>query len=126
MSAEPLPQIDSEEVIARNYVDGVSGRCGGGVSFVFIDYRGKTYPGVAKLLEISGRPDLSIVRVDRINPPAPIYLVDVVLRKRPGVVKLKVDDSIEHVRRLYAKLKDHKLERLSIEEDRLAQFADAI
>lgn len=125
MSAEPLPQMDSEEAIARDYVDSLVSRFNDG-SFIFVDYKGKTYPGIAKLLNLRGRPDLSIVRVDKINPPAPAYIVDIVLRKRPGVVKLKVDDSMEYVRRLYAKLKDNKLERLSVEEDRLAQSADAI
>ncbi|MEK6836475.1 MAG: hypothetical protein AABX94_02300 [Nanoarchaeota archaeon] len=125
VSAVPSKRFESEEEIARNYVDGVSVRCGGG-SFVFLNYRGKNYPGVAKLLEIRNRPDLSIVRVDRFYPSAPIHLVEIVLRKRSGVVKLRVDGVMGQDRRFYAKLKDDKLEKLTDEENSLAWLVDAI
>ncbi|MBS3083208.1 hypothetical protein J4423_00215 [Candidatus Pacearchaeota archaeon] len=124
MSAVPSKQFESEEDIARNYVDGVPSRCGG--SFVFLDYNGRIYPGVAKLLEIKDRPDLSIVRLDKIYPPASDYIVELVLRKRPGVVKLGVDGAIGQERRFYAKLKYNKLEKLTREENDIAWSTDAI
>jgi len=122
VSAEPLPQIDSEEIIARNYVDSLVSRFKEG-SFIFVDYGDRTYPGIAKLINVGG---LSFARVDIINPPTSEGLVGVVLRKRPGVVRLKMDSSIKFARRIYAKLDENRLEQLSYENLRLAQSADTI
>ncbi len=113
MSSELSSKQDSE-VIAGSYVDGVSFRCGGGF-FVFLEYKGSVYPGNAKLLEFKDEKDISVVKVDIFYPKAPKDLVALVVEKRPQVLKLHVDSSIElEGRRLfYAHLQDSRLIKLT-------------
>lgn len=126
VSALPSPKYDSEEEIARAYVDPISSRFKGS-SFVFLDYRDATYPAVAKFIEIKGKDKIHIVRLDRLyGPPAVESLVKLVLKKRPGVVRLQADSNIEFRLRFYAKLKDSGLVKLTNEEYTLAYNNDTI
>lgn len=115
MSALPQNDNSLEQIaqrcildITRNFPDS---------SPILIDYQGRTYIGVAKLLNPDS-PDRSILKISRLLPAIEQDIAAYIHEHRPGIVRLKARQEIPLIsqRVFYVSLDDLELRPLSAQE----------